>query len=329
MKNEILPKQGVRLSPAPDYVELLPKMGKLHKINLHTHSTVSDGNFTPEALKKLYMEHGYSAVAFTDHRKCVPHTSLTDENFVALTGVEVDFNYRDESGNIRKVVHINALSRIPNIEREYDGMELNVGKVKETIKMLKDDNFIVTMNHPVWSDMSTEDIINMNGYDCMEVFNSIGVMFNNYTDDSGYYEYFLRSGGKAIPIAADDCHRIFEDGSPFVEYFCGFNVVKTDELTYASIIGAIDSGATFASTGPMFKNLWLEGDVMHVECSPVSSVFVHGKYLHYKVSDVERTDCITHTELNISGLRAISPYIWVQLRDTHGGKAWAMPYWFE
>ncbi len=329
MKNEILPKEGVKLSPAPEYVELLPKSGKLYKLNLHTHSKVSDGNFTPAELKKLYMERGYSAVAFTDHRKCVPHTELTDENFVALTGVEVDLSYRDETGNVRKVVHLNALARNPKTERTYEAMELSVEKVNDTIKALKDDDFIVTMNHPVWSDMSTEDILNMKGYDCMEVFNSIGVTFNNYADDSVYYEYFLRAGGRAVPIAADDCHRIFEDGTPFVEYFCGFNVVKTETLTYDSIINAIESGATYASTGPMFENIWLEGDILHVECSPVSSVFVHCKYLHYKVSDVERTDCITHTELNISGLRAISPYIWVQLRDTHGSKAWAMPYWFD
>ena len=174
-----------------------------------------------------------------------------------------------------------------------------------------------------------EDIMNMKGYHCMELFNSIGIMFNNYSDDSVYYEYFLRAGGKAIPVAADDCHKIFEDGTPFLEYFQGFTVVKAPELSYNSLINGLESGACFASTGPMFHNIWLEGDILHVECDPVCGVFVHSKYLHYKVTDNERTDCITHTELNISGLRAVSPYIWVQLRDTNGRKAWAMPYWFN
>ena len=329
MKSVISPKQGTVLSEPKAYVEILPKKGRLHKINLHTHSTVSDGSFTPEKLKEMYMAEGYIAVAFTDHRKCVPHSELTDENFVALTGTELDFNRFDESGNVRKVVHINAIARDPQTERTYDAMEMTTENVNRTISELKNDGFIVTMNHPVWSDMSTEDVISMKGFDCMEVFNSIGVMYNNYSDDSAYYEHFLRAGERAVPIAADDCHCSFADGTPFVEYFRGFNVVKTEELTYDSVINAIESGATYASTGPMFENIWLEGDILHVESSPVSGVFVHCKYLLYKASNIERTDCITHTELNISGLRAISPYIWVQLRDTKGNKAWAMPYWFD
>ena len=85
----------------------------------------------------------------------------------------------------------------------------------------------------------------------------------------------------------------------------------------------------FASTGPMFKNLWLEGDILHVECTPVCGVFVHVKYPFYKAVECARTDCLTHFEVDISPLKQISPYIWVQLRDSNDKKAWSCPYWFE
>ena len=85
---------------------------------------------------------------------------------------------------------------------------------------------------------------------------------------------------------------------------------------------------SYSSTGPEFKNLWIEGDILHVECSPVFGVYVHTKYLTVKTQDVRKTDSITHTELDISELREASPYIWVQLRDLTGGKAWSNPYWF-
>ena len=55
-------------------VYLLPEEGNLYKANLHCHSTVSDGRFTPEELKRMYMERGYHAIAYTDHRVCAPHT---------------------------------------------------------------------------------------------------------------------------------------------------------------------------------------------------------------------------------------------------------------
>ena len=67
-----------------DIIELLPRSGNFYKVNLHTHSTLSDGNFTPLELKDLYLSNGYDAIAFTDHRKCIPHLDLTDEKFWQL-----------------------------------------------------------------------------------------------------------------------------------------------------------------------------------------------------------------------------------------------------
>ena len=46
---------------------LLPESGQFYKANIHCHSTVSDGCLTPEQIKKAYMDHGYSVVAYTDH----------------------------------------------------------------------------------------------------------------------------------------------------------------------------------------------------------------------------------------------------------------------
>ena len=329
MKRTIVPPNAIPQTAAPTQrVWLLPREGRLYKLNLHAHSTISDGSFAPDRLKQMYMEQGYSGVAFTDHNVCIPHPELTDENFVALTGIEVAFASADESGYIRKMVHINAIARDSGKEMKIPPLPLDYDRINEVVAQLRKENCIVTLNHPVFSDMSTDDLLRIRGVDSIEVYNSIGVMFNNYSDDSAFFEYFLRAGGKADPVAADDCHMHFPDDTPYLEYFQGFTVVKAPELNYDALIEGLDRGACYASTGPMFHNLWLDGDILHVECSPVCSVFVHGKYLSYKAVEAERTDCLTYSQIDISGLRAISPYIWVQLRDTNGRKAWARPYWF-
>lgn len=314
--------------PNPEITELLPRSGNLYKVNLHTHSTYSDGKFTPAQLKEFYMSKGYDAVAFTDHRKCIPHCELTDENFVALTGIELDFNQTDENGRQIKVVHMNALASQPGKICEFDSMLLDYDLINETVADLKREGFFVALNHPVWSNMSSLDIEKIHGFDAMEVCNSIALMFNNFSDDSALYEYFLRNDGRAIPIAADDCHRIYPDGTPFAEYAKSFVMVKANELSYQAILQALTTGACYASTGPRFENLWLEGDTLHVECSPVFGVFVHSKYLNKKAQRIEKTDSITHAAFDISHIREASPYFWVQLRDTNGQKAWATPYWF-
>lgn len=314
--------------PNPEITELLPRSGNLYKVNLHTHSTYSDGKFTPAQLKEFYMSKGYDAVAFTDHRKCIPHCELTDENFVALTGIELDFNQTDENGRQIKVVHMNALASQPGKICEFDSMLLDYDLINETVADLKREGFFVTLNHPVWSNMSSLNIEKIHGFDAMEVCNSIALMFNNFSDDSALYEYFLRNDGRAIPIAADDCHRIYPDGTPFAEYAKSFVMLKANELSYQAILQALTTGACYASTGPRFENLWLEGDTLHVECSPVFGVFVHSKYLNKKAQRIEKTDSITHAAFDISHIREASPYFWVQLRDTNGQKAWATPYWF-
>ena len=310
-------------------ITILPGGGNQYKLALHTHSKLSDGNYTPSDLKKMYMAEGYSAIAFTDHRKCIPHEELTDDRFVALTATELDFSLANESGALISAVHLNAISSNPALERHYDPMSLDYDLINETVRQLKSEDFFVTLNHPVWSNMSTDDLMRIEGVDGVEVYNSIAVFFNNYSDDSAFYEYFLRRGGRAIPIAADDTHKIFEDGSPFVEYYKAFTMIKAPELTYGAIMKALAAGECYASTGPLFEGIWLEGDILHIECSPVYGVFVHSKYLTLKTQDVRKTDTITHTALDISKIREGSPYFWIQIRDTHGGKAWAPPYWFS
>ena len=67
---------------------LLPENATYYKANMHSHSMVSDGNFTPEEMKDVYMAEGYSIVAYTDHDVIVDHSDLTDDKFIALTGTE-------------------------------------------------------------------------------------------------------------------------------------------------------------------------------------------------------------------------------------------------
>ena len=315
--------------PDQQIIEVLPRSGNQYKVNLHTHSTCSDGKFTPEQLKEYYMSLGYDAVAFTDHRKCIPHTELTDDKFVALTGLELDFNSNDEQGRQIKVVHMNALAGDPEKTGEFPSMPLDYDLINETVAKLKAEGYYVTLNHPVWSNMCSGDIAAIQGFDAMEICNSIALMFNNFSDDSALYEYYLRAGGKATPIAADDCHRKYPDGTPFAEYGKSFIMVKAEELTYDAIFQAIKAGACYASTGPKFENIWLEGDTLHVQCSPVFGVYVHSMYLNKKAQLVEKADTITHATFDISHIRQASPYFWVQIRSANGEKAWATPYWFE
>ena len=70
-------------------IYLLSEKKNRYKANLHCHSTVSDGCYTPEQLKRIYKERGYAILAITDHEVLVPHNELSDDDFLLLPGYEL------------------------------------------------------------------------------------------------------------------------------------------------------------------------------------------------------------------------------------------------
>lgn len=299
-------------------IMLLPETGTLYKTNLHCHSTVSDGHYTPAQLKQMYMEKGYSAIAYTDHRVCVPHPELTDESFVALTGVEIAFGIGKATS-----VHVCGIARDPAAELFIENeLTDDLQKINAGIDRLNRENYITTLNHPRWSGMAAADIAKVGNVANVEVVNGFERVQDGYGESDAIFELELRRGRKVCPLATDDSHRESK-----LEYFQGFTVIKATALTYDSLIQGLDNHAYFASTGPLFHDLWLEDWVLHVRCSPVCGVYVHGQRYSHRAAVVEGSDCITEAVIDLKETFASSDFFFVQLVDTMGKRAWSCPYW--
>lgn len=304
---------------------LLPPEGNLYKTNLHCHTTVSDGKFSPVEIKKLYKNMGYSAVAFTDHQFCLPHPELTDESFVALTGIEIAYGIRKATS-----IHICGISRDPTVQlKQLNHPSNRIPRVNRGIAALNQKGFITTLNHPRWSGISSADIAAIQGFSNMETANGYEMVLDGYGDTSSNYEEAIRSGRRIRPLATDDNHKKLPGGAPGHEYFQCFTMLKAPELSYNALIDALDAGAFFASTGPIFQNLWLENNILHIECSPVRGVYVHGHLYSHRASHVETTDSVTVLDLNVSKLCNESRYLFVKIADMQGRCAWAPPLWLK
>ena len=95
---------------------LLPENGNFYKSNLHCHSTISDGAFTPQELKEIYKSKGYQILSITDHNIIVDHSYLNEEDFLLLTGAEYNVN---EPGWAErrfwvKTYHLNFIAKRPD-----------------------------------------------------------------------------------------------------------------------------------------------------------------------------------------------------------------------
>ena len=98
---------------------LIPETGKFYKANLHCHSTVSDGKLSPAELKKIYMEKGYSIIAYTDHDVMLPHFELQEENFLPLTGFEMEFNeWGKNDFSVTKTAHLCFIALSPEQRKQ-------------------------------------------------------------------------------------------------------------------------------------------------------------------------------------------------------------------
>ena len=278
---------------------LIPKEGNFYKANLHCHSTVSDGLWTPEEIKERYIAEGYSVVAYTDHDVLIPHKELAEDSFLPLTGMEIEINEDDSVAREKKSCHICMIAldeenviqpcyhrtkfippcsieykpfvvfdeNKPDFEREYTGE-----CISRMMKEARDEGFFVTYNHPAWSSEGYKDYSGYNNMHAMEITN-YSCLFSGYNDyNEKEYDEMLRDGKRIFCIAADDNHNGNADS------FGGFTMIKAESLSYKNITDALIKGHFYASQGPLIESLWFEdGKITICTKEPSDIVFTTGR----------------------------------------------------
>lgn len=259
---------------------LLSESGNFYKSNLHCHSTFSDGKWTPEEIKEKYMRHGYSIIAYTDHRTLHSQAHLTDESFLALDGYEIDVSQTEDCGNgYRKTCHFCLVAKKqgtlqPDLGDEDTYTPENITRL---MKEARKAGFFVTYNHPNWSLEDFSDYINYDGMDAMEIVNygCVAVGYQDYVPMA--YDEMLRYGKRIYCIGTDDNHNRYDEDSVYCDSFGGFTVIKADSLTYENIISSLEKGNFYTSQGPEIKELWYEDGKIHIKTSPVKKIdFIFG-----------------------------------------------------
>ena len=273
---------------------LLPKEGQFYKANLHCHSTLSDGQYTPAELKTMYMEQGYSIIAYTDHDILIAHDELADENFLPLHAYEMEIT-EEKSADFThcKCCHICMIALDPDNMTQvcwhrsrylFGNASLYRDQVKfddtlpdyvreykhecitDMMRTCREKGFFVTYNHPAWSQENYNEYMGYHGMHAMEVFNSLSFA-DGYPDyNEKEYDDMLRGGERIYCIAADDSHGGLKG------FYQGFTMIKADKLEYRTITDALVKGNFYASQGPRIDELWFEDGRLHVSCSQAATI---------------------------------------------------------
>ncbi len=282
---------------------LLPEKGTFYKANLHCHTTFSDGAKTPEEVKEIYKNLGYSVLAITDHEVFIPHDSLTDENFLCLHGFEMDVGQKDNPENLPfrcvKSCHIGFIAADPDnllqpcYNREkyvYGGGLQHRDEIKfdetlpdyirdvtpeiitDIMTTAAEKGFFVTYNHPTWNGQSYDEYINFFGMHAVEIFNS-GCRVAGFCDnDIRVYDDFLKRGRPLYCIGADDNHNHFEQTSRKYDSGLSFTMIKAERLDYKTVTAALMKGDFYASQGPEIYDLYFEDGKVYVSCFEADSI---------------------------------------------------------
>ena len=326
---------------------LLPEDGKFYKANLHSHSTVSDGLWTPEEMKSEYIKEGYSIIAYTDHNLMVTHNELTDDNFLALNGIEFGVNNivdNKPSYKMRKNCDICMIALKPDndiqpcwdkgtvVPDEYKSL-VKFDETKPNFKMEykpevinamilegKKCGFFVTHNHPMWSREEYTDYIQYENMDAMEIYNHGSACSGHDEHNAKIYDEQLRKGKRLYCIATDDNHN---KSGRVSDSFGGFTMIKSKELKYEAITEALVNGNFYASEGPIINELYFEDGKVFITTEPAKEIYITkcGKNLGKVQADKE---LVTSACFNID---SDDEYFFITVVGADGKKAYTNAYY--
>lgn len=227
------------------------------KVNLHLHTTESDGRKAPEEAAAIYREAGYDVIAITDHWKY--RASGTIGGLRILSGAE----YNIGGGNAAEgVFHILALGcgREPRLQKDATAQAI--------IDEINGCGGMAVLAHPAWSLNTAEQMNGLEGIGATEIYNTVSDAGQSSRPYSGDFVDICACRGWLYPLIADDDTHYY-DGSDETASYIMLNC--NPDATDAELLEAIRRKDFYATQGPEL-HLFREGDRITVKCSPVSRI---------------------------------------------------------
>ena len=321
---------------------LISPFKKQYKANLHCHSTFSDGKKTPQELKELYKSHGYSVLSITDHEVPKNHSYLNDSDFLTITGYETYVRTDSRYDPYNKEIHINLFARDPENEAIvcYDPKyckymtpeakerlkkvgvqqprEYSVDYVNNLIKTATESGYLAAYNHPWWSMESESDILAYDGFFSMEMCNYSSYLLSRLEYNAALYDKMLLAGKRVFCHSTDDNHNAAPIDSLRFDSFGGFTMIMAEDLTYDAVIRAMETGEMYSSMGPVFHEVSMQGNKIHIECSEVERIMVFTGSKTPNRAFAPEGGTITGADFEIDDR---AKFVRVSIVDTHGNFA--------
>ncbi|MBO5761405.1 MAG: CehA/McbA family metallohydrolase [Lentisphaeria bacterium] len=284
------------------------------RANLHTHSTLSDGQLTPEQVIASYAAEGYDVLAMTDHHQVNDVTQWDNRGMIVIQGAELHPVLAPD----RCKWHLVALNLPLDFKclRPFETGE-NAQEVIDAVAAAGGETIVA---HPHWCAFSSEDIKELKNFLAMEVYNTECKYYGRAYSVQTWDE-LLAKGKKVCAVAVDDMHRA-------CTLFGSWTVICAKERTLPAVMDALKKGEFYATQGPLFHKLALEGNRIYAEFTEAVMCSLVLKQSGRCLIIPGQNPPGTSAECDLEKFRIPGGYARWVITDSQGRSAWSNPIYF-
>lgn len=296
------------------YINPHNKKKNQYKVQMHCHTTRSDGKWTPEQVVKEYQRLGFDVLAITDHDSLTtePSKDPGGHSMLFIRGIEESFGVKEFP---ERTIHITAIGTDKYYPNPENGM---LPSGQDVINEHKDA--FLTIAHPTyatsnpWATIPDKDLVALHGFNAIEICNSYCVRSGQEGNAEGKWDTVLNTGKQIWGVAVDDTHKYELDPIMQGSSFC---IVEADELKEKDIIKSLKAGNFYPSEGPKLS-FEGEGNTFQVITDEKASITwqssngIIREVLHSTKDSFKIPDDIAWVRVNIR-------------RDSDQKRAWSQP----
>ena len=294
-----------------------------YKGNLHTHTLNSDGDSPPADVAAWYKNHDYRFLVLSDHNVLTDVAPLNETlaapgRFLLISGEEVTDRFGE------RPVHINGFG-MDKVVKPSGGASL-VPTIQGNVDAIRAASALPSVNHPNfrWA-FSSKELLGIENLRLFEVHNGHPQVNNRGGGGAEsleeMWDTLLTAGRRIHGVAVDDAHHFKKIGKEYSNPGRGWVVVRAAELSASAILGALERGDFYASTGVELRDVQAAGREMHVtiQASPTA------KYTTWFIGEGGKVLAKSFDNEAVYRLQENDKYVRAVVRSSNGDDAWTQP----
>ncbi len=224
------------------------------KGNLHTHTTNSDGNSSPQDTINAYAALGYDFLMLSDHDHLTQPIDYDPQGMALIPGNEI-------TAYGSHILHVNAHRRIdPEKNRQY------------ILDAIEDDGGFSIINHPHWekhfNHCPYEKLDTWQGYAGIEIYNGVCRRAEGSPLATDHWDRLLSAGRRIWGFAHDDTHEEQDRGVAWL-------MLQSPTRSIAKIVDALHQGSFYASTGVEIQSLHITDTTITLDSPNAQCYYIH------------------------------------------------------